>query len=118
MKISLGEIMTREPAIAWGLGICAVNLLIQWLLVGLFIWQLPPEIPLWYSLPSGKMQLASPPWLLVIPGLSMIFFMTNLITMRWGQTLISVRISMMTWLSALMLCLATVAMIHIIALAL
>ena len=40
---------------------------------------LPSEVPLYYSLPWGQERLAQTLWLLLIPGISFIFFIINII---------------------------------------
>jgi len=41
---------------------------------------LPPEVPLWYSLTWGKIRLASPAYLWLIPSLSFAFLLLNIVT--------------------------------------
>jgi hypothetical protein len=44
----------------------------------LFFWKkLPPEVPLFYSRPWGKEQLASPWFLFLLPGLTLFVFLVN-----------------------------------------
>jgi hypothetical protein len=40
---------------------------------------LPPTVPLWYSLPWGTAQLAQKQLLLLIPTISLLFFIINLL---------------------------------------
>jgi hypothetical protein len=40
---------------------------------------LPPTVPIWYSLPWGAGQLAQKPFLLIIPIISLLFFVVNLL---------------------------------------
>jgi hypothetical protein len=114
---SYNEIFTEQPAAAWGLALGGFCLLIQWGLVGLFIWQLPPEIPLWYSLPAGTMQLSAREWFLLLPGLSLGIGIVNLIMIRIGAAAVKVYASLMMWLTTLIIFMATIAMLHIILLA-
>lgn len=91
-----------------------------WIVAGLnivigliFWWQLPVEIPLFYSLPYGTAQLAAREWFFLLPGLSVLLLV--------GLTLISrVRIqskiffAIIRWLHLLSLSLLTIAMVHIL----
>ena len=46
----------------------------------ILIWQfgnLPPQVPLYYSLPWGELQLASTSTLFIIPTLSIVLFLVN-----------------------------------------
>lgn len=48
----------------------------------IIIWKwksLPPDLPLFYSLPRGNSQLGSPLLLLLLPGFSVLVFVINLI---------------------------------------
>ena len=48
--------------------------------IGLFSWhKLPPQLPMFYSLPRGTEQLGTPFTLFLLPALSIIIFITNLI---------------------------------------
>lgn len=42
--------------------------------------KLPPMVPLWYSLPWGDGQLASPIWLTVLPGGSIVWQIVSSLT--------------------------------------
>lgn len=52
------------------------------LLFIVFYWRgLPPSVPLWYSLPWGADQLASPYWLFLLPlGSALIFTINTLVS--------------------------------------
>lgn len=49
----------------------------QILIISLFWRTLPPQIPLFYSRPWGKEQLASPSGLIILPLLSLVVFSIN-----------------------------------------
>jgi len=56
-----------------------IAVLVGQILVILFSWQtLPSELPLFYSRPWGKEQLATPWWLFLLPLLSLLVFLINL----------------------------------------
>lgn len=83
------------------------------IITGVFWWQLPPQIPLYYSLPYGPQQLADRIWFFTLPGLALLF---------WGLSQLLSRIHtksaiypvMIQWLFNLCLLLLIIAMIHII----
>ena len=54
-----------------------IFLLFQLLVILIFWRKLPPEVPLFYSQPWGKEQLASPWMLLILPGLTLVVFLIN-----------------------------------------
>jgi hypothetical protein len=47
------------------------------LIISIFYTKLPPEIPLWYSLPWGVERLVTPLWLFLLPIASLISFFIN-----------------------------------------
>jgi len=55
----------------WSLSLVGVNLI----LTGVFFWQLPKEIPLFYSQPEGRAQLADKWWVWLLPGLAIGFWL-------------------------------------------
>jgi hypothetical protein len=83
------------------------------IITGVFWWQLPPEIPLFYSLPYGVSQLAGRGWFLLLPGYSVLVYLIGQLLMRWNlkSTLFA---PMISWLQTLCLFLATLVMIHIV----
>lgn len=74
----------------WVINICTkLSLLliaVQVIAIAISWKNLPPMVPLWYSLPWGDEQLASPIWLTVLPGGSIawqiISFITNVYVTR------------------------------------
>ena len=51
-------------------------------LILVFWRKLPPEVPLFYSRPWGKEQLANPWFLFLIPGLTLVIFLINFSFLR------------------------------------
>jgi len=49
------------------------------IIISIFYTKLPPEIPLWYSLPWGETRLATPLWLFLLPVASLVSFFINTI---------------------------------------
>lgn len=47
------------------------------LVISIFYTRLPPEIPLWYSLPWGSERLSTPIWLFLLPVASLFSFFMN-----------------------------------------
>jgi len=118
MRFTLFGTITQAPLLRWGLVCSAFCLLVQWLLVGFFVWQLPPEIPLWYSEPTGKLQLADRGWYLLLPGATLALFILNLGFIKLGLGTLRVYAFISIWLTTLIVFLMTIAMVHIIFMAL
>lgn len=102
---------TYPPAPHLGFGLLLI--LIQLVAIGLTWVQLPPQIPLFYSLPYGFGQLASMYWIFLIPSLSLaswliVFFLTKLKV----QTTIYHHVQF--WMLQLILFLFTISLIHIV----
>jgi len=63
-----------------------INLLIIALALGLFVWKrsfFPAKLPLFYSLPWGREQLANKNFLLILPGFSILIYFLNLIISKF-----------------------------------
>ena len=82
------------------------------LVVHLTLSSLPPEVPLWYTLPWGAPRLSFPKGLYLIPGAAAAAFLLNLLTYWWLArkrewtaaqvfALLSVAVSLLLTLSAL-----------------
>ena len=115
---SLFGILSADSVVRWGMGVSALLLLGQWLLLGFFVWQLPPEIPLFFSLPTGSQQLANRSWYLILPSLSIVIFVVHLVLIRFSSNYVKVYGEIIAWGAALAIFLATIAMINVVQLAL
>lgn len=72
-------------------------------LVALTIKDLPPEIPLFYSLPWGESRLTSPIWLWILPAVSGVILLINLLISQFlFETVLSRILVATTTLVALM----------------
>lgn len=93
----------------YGLLLLILNLAVA----GIFWWQLPPQIPLFYSLPYGVSQLAERGWFGLLPGLAVGLYGTGQLMMKIPvkSTLYA---PLVGWLQTLGLFLIMLAMIHII----
>ncbi len=57
-----------------------ISILVIFLIIIIWKWKsFPPELPLFYSLPRGNLQLGTPILLLLLPGFSILVFVFNLI---------------------------------------
>lgn len=98
----------------------ASSFLYGWVLVILniiitvvFWWQLPIQIPLFYSLPYGTPQLASREWFFLLPGLSVLLLMGYLLLSK-VTVQSKIFLNAVKWLHLLGLFLLTVAIVHIL----
>lgn len=117
-KPSLLAILSADSTLRWGIVMAAILLLMQWLALGIFIWQLPPEIPLFYSLPLGKMRLAERSLYMLLPALSTVMVVVQLILIRLSIQLQKIYLQILAWGAALVVFLSLVAMVNILLLAL
>jgi hypothetical protein len=108
------SIVPVGDGLRWGLSTGVVLLLVQGLLAGIFIWQLPAEIPLFYSMPLGEAQLADRQWFLMLPGVSLGFLVLNWLLVRYGQRIDATLSTVVAWLNALVIFLGLVAQLHIL----
>ena len=79
----------------------------------IIFWQLPPQIPLFFSHASGQNQLADKWWFIAIPLLSIVFLITNL-TLHKNLSKDKPTLSgLLSWMTFLILSLLTTAAINI-----
>lgn len=105
-----GGRLFREPGFFWA----GILLSIEVLLTVIFWWRLPPEIPLFFSRPVGRAQLASS-WLLVLlPAFSGLFLFGNLILARLLPRDSLTMTKIVAWMSTLTVLLILLAMVHIL----
>ena len=78
MGFSFKEVW-RDKIVNYALNLALVGLISSLLFLGLSWFKLPPQVPLFYSLPWGKEQLASPVFLWLLPGSSLALVLINLL---------------------------------------
>ena len=100
-----------KPALGYGYGLLMV--VFDLIITAFFWWQLPPQIPLFYSLPYGVSQLAPKLWFFVLPILSLLVWICYfLLSKIKTNTMIYTQILM--WLHFTALLLITIALVHIV----
>jgi len=71
------KLMLKDKVISWFTKGFIISIII-FLTIGILKWQrLPPQIPLFYSLPRSPDQLTPSIFILILPILSIIFFAVN-----------------------------------------
>jgi len=78
-----------------------------------FYRQLPPQVPLFYSLPWGERQLVSPSTLLFLPSLSLVILVINVLISRFLMAY-SFLVNVLFWSGTLFSFLALIDLIKII----
>jgi len=79
----------------------------------IIFWQLPPQIPLFFSHASGQNQLANKWWFIIIPLLSIIFLITNLTLHKNLSKDKPSLTGLLSWMTFLVLSLLAAAAINI-----
>jgi hypothetical protein len=105
-------ILINDKAIRAGLIMGLIVLLLQWVSVIGWAWRLPPEIPLYYSLPIGQLQLTGRLWFFILPVASLFFYLINLVIVAGSGSLNKVFPQVTTWLTDVSLALLLLAMVH------
>lgn len=100
----------QKPSYGYGYGLFFVILILS--LTGIFWWQLPPQVPLFYSLPYGTNQLATREWVLLLPGLAVLTWISYFLLSRLDVSS-GIYIKILRWLHVLGLFLLTIALVHI-----
>lgn len=113
MPLTKSQQKSESQAVTTNRGYGLLILIINVVITLVFWWQLPPEIPLYYTMPYGKSQLAAKIWFLLLPLLSIVCFAMGqfLAKLKLRSSLFSVMIG---WLETLCLFLLMLAMIHIV----
>lgn len=66
----------------WAIGLCLVFIVSQLAIILALFGKLPPQVPLFYSKPWGEPILASPLFIWILPGLSILFAAVNFLAAR------------------------------------
>ncbi len=114
MQNLLLAMVSKDMGLLWGVVVAVGLVLGQWLLMAFFFWQLPPEIPLWYSLPLGSQQLAIRNWFWLLPVIGLVCLFSNMVLLRLSLGTVSVFRQIIVWLGALVELLLVIALTHII----
>lgn len=101
-----------------GFNVALVIDLILWMVWVFSIKRLPPEIPLWYSLPYGQSLLANKEWSIIIPVIATGGVLINLFLAWCWRRLTAVLMAFMAWGSTLAALLMLIAYVHIVILVL
>jgi hypothetical protein len=111
---SLLSTIKDDPWMLSGLLIGGVMWLMQMMILAVFYGQLPPEVPLYYSLPTGIEQLAAKAFLWMLPGITLLFLLTSLVIMRMGMTTLKIFHQTLIWLTGLVGFMSLVSLMRII----
>jgi len=104
----------RTPAkLSFNYGYGLLFVLFNVILTAFFWWQLPPQIPLFYSLPYGSTQLANKMWFFILPGLSLVIWISYFLLSKIRVNSI-IYAHVLKWLHFTSLLLLTLALIHIV----
>ncbi len=91
---------------------------LQWLTFIVFIKRLPPQVPLWYSLPSGSSQLGNKQDLIFIPIIATLFLITSTFILFAHKSSVAMYTHLIVWLTVLIQALFLIGLLNIISLAL
>lgn len=70
---------TQDSIIFWSTSFSTLMALLMLSIWLIFITKLPPQIPLFYSLPWGETQLAQTPQFILLPSITILIMLINLI---------------------------------------
>lgn len=108
------SVFSQDNITMTGFTTAFVLTLAQWLIILIYIWQLPPEVPLFYSFPVGDDQLADKYWLLIIPTISTLSLILWWALFYFSRRVISVFHHITSWFTALIALVGAVSLLHII----
>jgi hypothetical protein len=102
----------------WAYILNLVCLIIIWLVFALFLTRLPPQLPLWYSLPPGTSQLGNRQDLIFIPILATSSLLISSILLLIHKSSVAIYTYLVLWITLLVQLLFLISLINIINLAL
>jgi hypothetical protein len=108
-RINRQETFAAPPSPWWAM----VLIVIQLGLIAFAWWRLPPQIPLYYSLPYGFARLAPKLLILMLPGLSLATWLAYLLFFKFRVRL-AIYGHIQYWMMQLVLFLLTIAVAHTI----
>ena len=103
--------IVEKPASGYGYGLLLV--IFNVVITAFFWWQLPPQIPLFYSLPYGTSQLATKIWFFILPILSVLIWVSYFLLSKI-KTNTKIYTQILMWLHFTSLVLVTIALLHIV----
>jgi len=110
-------LMNRSPLLSeskrTGYGYGLILVLLNVMLTAVFWWQLPPQIPLFYSANYGVNQLAAREWFFILPVASVAIWLTFFLVVRW-KVQSAIYVNIIKWLHVLCLFLLSLSIIHIL----
>lgn len=110
--------IAQSGVLLLGFWVSILLLIVQWVITGVFFSQLPPEVPLLYSLPYGKARLIEKQWFLLLPALGIVFWLVNILMMRiFKEAHVLIR-QMTVWTTCLILGLLIIAQAYLVLLVL
>jgi len=104
----------KDPVIRTSFIVASLGWLATTLGIGWFYNQLPPILPLFYSIARGEQQLAQKQFITLLPVLSLVFLITHIVFAWTSYTQDMVFARIMTISATLMVFMFAVAGIHIL----
>jgi hypothetical protein len=117
-RFFLNELLSLDKSLRQALGVSVFIIVLQWVFMAFYAWQLPPEIPLFYSEPYGAAQLADRGYFFLLPLSTLFFTGLNVVLLQLGMRAVRMYIPLIGWLTTLYAFLASIAMVHIAVVAL
>lgn len=106
--------ITNDKVVGWGFIVGGLMVIGQLLITIGWGWRLPPEIPLFYSLPVGEQQLGGDSWFLILPISGWLFYITSYLLIGLTGGMVKVLPQTVVWLANVAIFLVTVAMINLL----
>lgn len=107
-------ILAGDSTVRYGVIWAGLLLILILVITAIWGWRLPPEIPIFYSLPQGSSQLAVRGWFFILPVSGLIFYILALISIGLSVNLVRIFPQITIWLTAVNLLLMAIAIIHIL----
>lgn len=110
----LSDLFSTDRGLLAGALLAFALLLAQWFVLLVNFVDLPPELPIYFSLPTGTDQLAYRWWVFLIPGFSSLSVFAGLLIIRLTLSMLRVFHHLVLWLSVLIVLLGLVSVGHVL----
>lgn len=116
-SISIWSLLKEDMVIKSGLAFSLLLMIMQFVILLVYWTRIPPEVPLFYSLPPGTSRLAKKSFVLIIPFVSMITWLSSFLLIKLSPENLIIYRRLIIWfinISITLLCIATILMMYLI----
>lgn len=114
---SVWRLIKTDVVVRASLAFSLILMVMQFILLLVYWTRIPPEVPLFYSLPSGASRLASKGYLLVLPLMSTLTWTSSFFLIKLSSGSLTVYRRLIAWfvnVTILLLLIATALLVYLV----